>query len=298
MQARIEHPVHAESDSRLRTRRKVHVQRALAQTLRILFVTVLALLYVLPFIWMLSSSFEPESNIFQIPPEWIPHPFTLHNYRTLFTEMPFWLDIWHTTYITLFNVIATVISCALVAYGFSRIRWSGREFLFLVLIASLILPYQVVMVPQYLIFKWIGWLNSYKPLTWPAFTGNAFFIFLLRQFMLGIPLELQDAAEIDGANEFRTFTSIAMPLIRPALATVALFTFMGTWTDFLSPLIYLDSPSLETIALGMFKFLGAHGTDWGALMSGTLLTSLPVVVIFFLTQKTFVEGIALTGTTK
>lgn len=280
------------------TRSALSRRQILGYTVRAFLLLLLAVIFAIPFIWMLSSSFKLPTNMFQIPPQWVPVPFTLRNYTALFTEMPFWLDAWHTTYITLFNVVATVASCAICAYGFSRISWPGRNVMFMILIASLILPYQVVMIPQYLIFKWLGWLNSYNPLTWPAFTGNAFFIFLLRQFMLSIPMELQDAAYIDGASEWRIFTNIILPLVKPALATVALFTFMWTWTDFLSPLIYVDNPNLETLALGMYTFLGSHGTDWGALMAGTLLTSLPVVAIFFIAQRTFVEGLTLTGTTK
>lgn len=266
--------------------------------LRYAIVIILCMVFLLPFLWMVASSFKLPIHMFQEPPQWIPNPFSLSNYNRLFTEMPFWSDAWHTTYITAFNVVATAVSCSLVAYGFSRIQWPGRNIAFIVVIATLILPYQVLMVPQYIIFKHLGWLDSYKPLTIPALLGNAFFIFLLRQFMLGIPLELQNAAYIDGASEWQIFTKIILPNIRAALATCALFTFMWTWTDFLSPLIYVDNPSLQTLALGLYSFLGAHGTDEGAIMGGAVLMSVPVIVVFFLAQNTFIEGVTLTGTTK
>lgn len=259
---------------------------------------ILSVVFGAPFVWMVSSSFKIPADMFTMPPQWIPHPFTLSNYDRLFTEMPFWSDTWHTVYIALFNVVATAISCSLVAYGFSRIQWRGRTVVFILVVASLILPYQVVMIPQYLIFKNLGWLNSYLPLTIPALFGNAFFIFLLRQFMLGIPKELQDAAYIDGANELQIFTWIILPQIKAALATCALFTFMSNWTDFLGPLIYVDNPNLQTLALGLQSFLGSHGNDEGALMAGTLLVSVPVILVFFVAQKTFIEGITLSGTTK
>lgn len=261
-------------------------------------VIILCLVFLLPFLWMVLSSFKLPIHMFQEPPQWFPHPFTLSNYRRLFTEMQFWSDTWHTTYITLFNVVATAASCALIAYGFSRIQWPGRNVVFVIVIATLILPYQVLMVPQYIIFKELGWLDSFKPLTIPALFGNAFFIFLLRQFMLGIPIELQNAAYIDGANEWQIFIRIILPNIRSALATCALFTFMWTWTDFLTPLIYVNNPNLQTLALGLYSFLGAHGTDEGAIMAGAVLMSVPVIVVFFLAQKTFIEGVTLTGTTK
>ncbi len=259
---------------------------------------LLCIPFLIPFVWMISSSLKPPSEMFVQPPQWIPHPFTLLNYQHLFTEMPFWSDAWHTIYITLFNVIATAASSSLIAYGFSRIEWPGRKFLFVVVVATLVLPYQVVMIPQYLIFKDLGWVNSFRPLTYPALLGNAFFIFLLRQFMLGIPIELQDAAYIDGASEWRIYTNIMLPMIKPALAVCALFTFMSNWTDFLGPLIYVDNPHLQTLALGLQSFLGGHGQDEGALMAGTLLMSLPVILIFFFAQKSFVGGLTLSGTTK
>lgn len=274
------------------------IRQVVPVCLRYLVLLALSVLFGAPFVWMLSSSFKLPMDMFTMPPQWIPHPFTLSNYHRLFTEMPFWSDAWHTVYIALFNVVGTVISCALVAYGFSRIQWPGRNAIFIIVVASLILPYQVVMIPQYLIFKHLGWLNSYRPLTIPALFGNAFFIFLLRQFMLGIPMELQDAAYIDGANEWKIFTRIILPLMKAALATCALFTFMSNWTDFLGPLIYVDNPNLQTLALGLQSFLGSHGNDEGALMAGTVLVSVPVIVVFFTAQKTFIEGITLSGTTK
>jgi multiple sugar transport system permease protein len=196
----------------------------------------MSLLFAVPFIWLLSTSLKSPQQLFRLPPEWIPQPFVWGNYTRAMTFIPFFLYLKNTLYITLFNVIATLISCSLAAYGFARIRWPGRDVLFIVLVSTLMIPYPVTLIPTFLIFRDLGWIGSPHPLTWPALTGNAFFIFLLRQFFLTIPQELSAAARIDGANEFQIYWRIILPLARPALAAVALFTFIAHWNDFLGPL--------------------------------------------------------------
>src|SRR6185369_7624059 len=182
----------------------------------------------------------------------------------------------------LFNVFATLISCTLVAYGFARINWPGRNILFGVLLATLMIPYPVTLIPTFLVFRRLGWVGTPNPLTWPAFFGNAFFIFLLRQFYLTIPQELSQAAKIDGASEFAIYWRIILPLARPALATVALFTFLANWNDFLGPLIYLSSKEQYTLALGLYGFAGEHSTAWVLLMAAGTVTVMPIVILFFL----------------
>ena len=188
-----------------------------------------------------------------------------------------------------------MISCSLAAYGFARIRWPGRDALFFVLIATLMIPSGVTLIPSFLIFRALGWVGSFNPLTWPALTGNAFYIFLLRQFFLTIPQELSAAAKIDGANEFQTFWQIILPLARPALAAVSLFTFLANWNDFIGPLIYLGNKDQYTLALGLYGFLGRVRTEWGMLMAASAIMIAPVMILFFFTQRTFIQGITTTG---
>ncbi len=255
----------------------------------------LSLLFALPFVWLVSTSLKPTEQLFRLPIEWIPRPFTWSNYPQALTYIPFFLYLRNTLYIALFNVAGTLISCSLVAYGFARIRWPGRNALFFVLIATLMIPYQVTLIPTFLIFRQIGWVGSFNALTWPSLTGSAFFIFLLRQFYLTIPQELSAAAKIDGASEFQIYRRIILPLSKPALAAVALFTFNANWNDLLGPLIYLNDESHYTLALGLYGFLSRVRTEWGMLMAASTVMVTPIIVLFFLTQRTFIQGITLTG---
>lgn len=230
-----------------------------------------------------------------MPPEWIPQPAQWSNYLRATTFIPFFRYFGNTLYIAVFNVVAVMISCSLAAYGFARIRWPGRDALFFVLIATLMIPSGVTLIPSFLIFRALGWVGSFNPLTWPALTGNAFYIFLLRQFFLTIPQELSAAAKIDGANEFQTFWQIILPLARPALAAVSLFTFLANWNDFIGPLIYLGNKDQYTLALGLYGFLGRVRTEWGMLMAASAIMIAPVMILFFFTQRTFIQGITTTG---
>lgn len=268
------------------------IQQGLAHLSLILF----GISFLFPFVWMLSTSLKPEAQIFRWPPEWIPEEFVWSNFPEALTFVPFGLYFQNTMIICLFTVLGTVLSAAVVAYGFARIEWKGRNVFFFIMLTTMMLPYQVVMIPLFLVFKELGWVGTFKPLIIPAFFGaNAFFIFLLRQFFLTIPYELSDAARIDGCSEFRIFWQIVMPLSRPALATVGLFTFMNSWNDFLGPLIYLNDESKYTIALGLQQFIGQYGTQWGMLMAASTVATLPIIIIFFFAQKTFIQGISTTG---
>ena len=215
------------SKLKTRHRRRVTIERFFSYVLLI----VLALLFSVPFLWLISTSLKPPDQVFKLPPEWIPHPFAWANYLKAVTAIPFFLYLKNTIYIALFNVIASIISCSLVAYGFSIIRWPGRDTVFMVVVATLMIPYAVLIIPTFIIFKNLGWINTPNPLTIPALTGNAFFIFLLRQFFMTIPEDLSDAARIDGAGDLDIYWHIVLRLSRPALAVVALFTFMGNWND-------------------------------------------------------------------
>jgi multiple sugar transport system permease protein len=259
----------------------------------ILFVSGLS--FLLPFVWMIVTSLKPATQIFVWPPTWIPRPIMWTNYAEAVTAIPFFRYLGNTVYISLFNVVGILISCPLVAYGLSRIEWPGRDLLFMVVLASMMLPYAVLMIPTFLIFNALGWIGTFKPLIVPAFLGAPFFIFLLRQFFMTIPFDLSDAATIDGCSEFSILWHIVLPLSKPALATVALFTFIANWQDFLGPLIYLRDESQYTLSLGMQRFLSDHGAKWAQLMAVSTLTVLPIVILFFFTQRTFIEGITFSG---
>jgi multiple sugar transport system permease protein len=271
-------------------------RRVLTELVAHLFLILFGLAFALPFFWQLSTSLKPDAQIFVLPPQWIPDPIQWDNYPRALTYIPYFLYFRNTLYIAIFNVIAIMLSCTLVAYGFARINWPGRNVFFGVLLATLMIPYPVTLIPTFLIFRALGWVGTANPLTWPAFFGSAFYIFLLRQFYMTIPQELSHAAKIDGASEFSIYWRIILPLSRPALATVALFTFLANWNDFLGPLIYLSNKDQYTLALGLYGFAGARRTEWGLLMAAGTVTVLPIVVLFFLAQRTFIQGVTLTGT--
>jgi len=260
-----------------------------------LALAALAALFALPFLWMISTSLKGEQHVFDLPPRWIPRPIRWSNYPEALSAFPFWLYLGNSLLLCFLNVAGTLISCALAAYAFARIPFRGREVLFGIMLATIMLPAQATMLPVFLLFRWLGWIGSFRPLWVPAFFGNAFFIFLLRQFFRTIPGELSDAAVIDGASEWGIFHRVILPLARPALATVALFTFIGTWTDFIGPLIYLHDERQFTLALGLNAFLGRHGAEWHLLMAAATVVTAPLIILFLLTQQTFVKGVALTG---
>jgi ABC-type glycerol-3-phosphate transport system permease component len=256
---------------------------------------VVAILFLLPLYWMVSSSLKPEYEVFANPPVWWPSPAQFQNYIAALTELPFDRYAVNTLIIATGAVIGHVISCTLVAYGFARLRAPGKRVLFIILLATLMLPYPVVMVPQYIIFSELDWVNSFRPLIVPTFLGNAFFIFLLRQFFLQIPTDLEDAARMDGANLFQIIWYIIVPISRSAIAIVAIFTFQFAWNDFLAPLIYLQDQSHYTLMLGLSFFRSSFEVNWAYLMAASLSVAAPVIILFFFTQRAFISGIALGG---
>jgi multiple sugar transport system permease protein len=254
-----------------------------------------AFVFLLPFLWMVSTSLKTDAQLYAYPPIWIPNPIKWANYSATVVYIPFFLYLKNTLVIAVSSTIGAVISCSLVAYSLSRINWPGRQILLLLTIATLMLPFQVTLVPLFIVFKKLGWVGDFRPLILPAFFGNAYYIFLLRQFFMTIPMELSDAARIDGADERRIFWSIILPLVKPALATVVIFEFIRQWRDFLYPVIYLTDQNLYTLSLGLQQYSSEHGREWGLLMAASVLITLPIVLLFFFTQKTFVQGITLTG---
>lgn len=254
-----------------------------------------AILFLIPFLWMLSSSLKPNYQMFETPPRWIPNPPRWENYSEALTILPFDLYVRNTALITLLTIIGHLTSCTLIAYAFARLRAPGRDLLFVVMLATMMLPYPVTMTPLYVLFNRLGWINTILPLTAPAFLGSPFYIFLMRQFFLTIPRDFEDAARIDGANTLQIIARIMAPMALPALATVTIFTFQATWNDFLAPLIYLQKPELYTVTLGLQFFRSTYTTNWAYLMAASLVTTLPVIIVFFAAQRYFIEGITLTG---
>ena len=263
-------------------------------TLIVLFVG--AFIMALPFLWLLSSSLKPEQEIFLFPPKWIPNPVRFQNYIDALTYKPFGTYIANTLWIVILNEIAIVGSASLCAYGFARISFPGRDFWFGIVLATLMVPYFVMMIPQFVIFSRLGWTDSYLPLTIPFFFGGgAFNIFLLRQFFRTLPAELADAARIDGCSELGIYWRIFMPLAKPALATVAIFTFLNGWNDFIGPLLYINSPDKFTVAIGLATFRSVMRTRWDLLMAASTAMIVPVLLLFFFAQRYFIEGIVLSG---
>jgi multiple sugar transport system permease protein len=254
-----------------------------------------ALIFLLPFLWMLSTSLKPDAQLFAYPPIWLPSPLQWENYPESVSYVPFFTYLKNTLIISLSSMVGVVISSSLAAYSLSRIQWPGRHILFLITIATLMLPFQVTLIPVFLVFSRLGWVGDFRPLILPQFFGYAYYIFLLRQFFMTIPFELSEAAHIDGASEWRIFWSVILPLAKPALATVAVFQFIRSWTDYLNPLIYLNDQNLYTLQLGLQQYSSQYGREWGLLMAAAVLITLPPIIIFFLTQRTFVQGVTLTG---
>lgn len=260
-----------------------------------LFMLALSAIFLIPLFWMISTALKTRAQTWLFPPEWIPNPLIWGNFPEVFTVVPFLLFIQNTLIIVLWNILGAVFSTSLVAFGFARLRFPGRDMLFILLIATLMIPYQVTLIPTFILFKLLGWINTYLPLTVPAFTGSAFFIFLMRQYLMSLPFELDDAARIDGCNTFQVLYHILLPLCVPPLTIVVVFTFIGVWSDFLGPLIFLNENTKYTIALGLNMLRGRHGTDWNLLMAASLMAVLPTLVLYFFAQNRLIGGIASVG---
>jgi multiple sugar transport system permease protein len=255
----------------------------------------LGLFFFLPFYWLVTTSLKSDTEVFAMPPVWFPKTLLWGNFTKSVNYAPFGLYLRNTLEICLLSVVGSVLSSSLVAYSFSRIRWPGRDALFVVLLASMMLPGQVTMIPVFAIFRSLGWIDTILPLVVPHFLGSAFFIFMLRQFFLTIPLELSDAARMDGCSEWDIYRRVILPLSRPALATVGLFTFIGAWNDFGGPLLYLNDERKATLSLGLQQFVSQHGAEWSLLMAASTLMTIPIILIFFFAQRTFIQGIATSG---
>lgn len=265
---------------------------------------ILSIPPLMPLLWMLSTSLKDDKQIYKTSgigtepfslTSMIPNPVVWKNYPDSLETMPFFVYLRNTLFLCAIIVVASVASSAVVAYGFGRVKFKGSNFWFGLMMATMALPGQVTMIPVFALFRGLGWYGTYLPLIVPAFCGAPFFIFLLTQFFKTLPMEFAESAKVDGANEWTIFIRLILPLSKPALATCALFAFLGAWNDFLGPLLYLSEPSKYTLAYGLQQFLSNYYVNWMQLMAASLMFVLPIVILFFFAQKTFIQGIATTG---
>lgn len=256
----------------------------------------LSILFLIPLFWMLSTSLKTPDQIFSSGLRWVPHPIAWSNYLEVFRHVNLLDAFKNTLFLSTVNVIGVLFSSSLAAYAFSVLKWRFKDMFFYLTLATMMLPEMVTLVPQFIIFQKLGWYGTYLPLIAPYFCGNAFYIFLLRQFFMNIPRDLHEAASIDGCSEFTIYRKIYLPLSIPALAVVALFQFLITWNDLMKPSIYLIDQNQYTLSLALQQFKAQHGgTEWALLMACATIIILPIVLVFFIAQKTFIQGITMTG---
>ena len=261
-----------------------------------LLLIALSIVYMIPFVWLLSSSLKTDADIFAMPPKWIPKPVHWENYKEVFLQVPFLRFLGNTAIITVLVMIANVLVSGMVGYAFSRLRAPGKNILFLLLLSTMMLPSQVTMIPLFIMFKNIGWVDTMLPLIVPSFFGgSALYVFLFRQFFSTIPISLDEAAKIDGSGYFGTFVRILLPISKPIMITVAIFSFMGSWNDFMGPLIYLNDMNHFTLAIGLNLFKTQYVQNWNYTMAYNVMMILPVLILFFMAQKSFIQGIVITG---
>jgi len=262
-----------------------------------IFLIALSGIFAFPLFWMISTSLKPETQVFVFPPQLIPRPVIWENYIKVLPLMRFRITLLNTLLIVAGNVAGSLFSSSLVAYSFARLRWPGRDLFFVILLSTMMIPYIVTMIPIFVVFNRLGWVNTFKPLIVPSFFGSPFYIFLARQFFRTIPNDLSDAAKIDGCSEFGIYLNIILPLCKPILAVIGIFSFMGAWNDFLGPLIYLNNEDKWPLSLMLYAMRSAQAwqLSWPLLMAGSTIMTLPVIIIFFFTQKTFIQSITLTG---
>ncbi|MGW0807817.1 carbohydrate ABC transporter permease [Nonomuraea sp. NPDC002799] len=253
----------------------------------------------LPFVWLVRSALMQDAQMFVAPPQWLPSPFQWSNFSEALTTQPFGRYFVNTLVIAVISVVGTVLTCSVAAFSFSRLRWRGRDVVFALLLSGVMLPYAVTLIPTFVTWQGLGALDTIAPLTVPSWFagagGGVFNIFLLRQFFLTIPFELDEAAYIDGASPWRVFWTIVLPLSKPAIIVVTIFTFIGTWNDFLGPLLYLQNEENYTLSLGLASFQSMYLTQWGYLMAASAAVIAPIIALFFFLQRYFIEGVTLTG---
>ncbi|GGD95923.1 carbohydrate ABC transporter permease [Paenibacillus nasutitermitis] len=280
-------------------KRKTYAYNELGPIAKIMLYALIyagVLLFSFPLIWMILTSLKSMGEIHKIPMTWIPSPAQWHNYKQIFIDAPMGNYMWNSTWYTVVTVAATVLTSSLAAFAFARLQARGSTVLFALVLSTMMIPSQVTLIPQYLLFNELNWTDSYLPLVVPAFTASAFCIFLLRQFYMGISKELDEAVKIDGGSRFVMYYRILLPLSAPALATAAVLEMMSRWNDLFGPLIYLNNGSKYPISLGLANFTAAYGaTPWNLLMAASVVAVLPLLILFFLAQKYFIQGIVTSG---
>jgi ABC-type glycerol-3-phosphate transport system permease component len=270
----------------------------LYETIMQVILVAFSVVMLIPFVWLLSTSLKIRGTEFTFPPVWIPRPPVWKNYYTAFFDsgLPFPRFLLNTAIITGASMVGTLFSASLAGFGFARMRFPGRDKLFILVLSTLMLPEIVTQIPSYLLFRLFGWIDTFLPLIVPTFLGgSAFNIFLFRQFFMSIPYELDEAARIDGAGTLQIYLRVILPLSRPVLSTVAIFTFLGSWNSFMGPLIYLNSLENMTLAVGLRAFQGLRGTEWNLMMAAAAIMMVPVLIVFFVAQRYFIQGIVTTG---
>lgn len=260
-----------------------------------LILIAVSILFVIPFLWLLFGSFKEGSELFRAPFRWLPDRIQFDNYKQMFTAIPFFKYLRNTLIIVFFNIVGSTVSSSFIAYGFARLHWPLRNKVFMIVLATMVLPFQVTMIPLFIMYTNWGWIGTFLPLTVTCFFGNPFFIFLFRQFFVGLPKELTYAARVDGANEFRIYSTIIMPLAKPCITTVAIFAFMRTWNDFIGPLVFLADDDLYTLSLAAQLLRSNLDPRWHILLALGVVMVMPVLIIFFLMQKYFIQGVAMSG---
>jgi multiple sugar transport system permease protein len=289
---------------------RLHWGRLAARTFYFILACLGALVMLVPLYWLIVTAFKDPGSVFTVPPILVPNPWLFTNFLDAmnspalpdtFTVLghalpPFCTYLWNTVVVTTLTVLGDTASGAFIAFGFARLRARGSNILFMLVLATIMLPYQAVLYPQFVLFKTLGWVNTWLPLIVPTYFGSAFNIFLLRQFFMGIPRELDEAATIDGCGYFRIFWNIILPLSKPALAAVAVFSFVYHWNDLLGPLVYLNTTNTYTVSLALQQFTGAYGlAQWNLLMAAALISALPCLILFFVAQRYFIQGIVVSG---
>ncbi|WP_194540933.1 carbohydrate ABC transporter permease [Paenibacillus sp. JZ16] len=254
-----------------------------------------ACMMALPFVWMVLSSLKDLSQVFVVPPKWIPDPFIWSNYKDSLTALPFGRAYFNSFYINIIVVVSQLVTCSMAAYAFAKITYPFREPLFILFLATMMVPGQVTIIPLYLIMKNIGWLDTHLAIIVPSALLNAFGVFLLRQFFRGIPKEMEEAAIVDGANRWTIYARIMLPLIKPALSALGIFTFLGMWNNFFNPLIFLSSTDKFTVPMMLNLYRGMYSTDWTLMMAGASIALVPVLIVYIIGQKYIIEGVTLSG---
>ena len=271
--------------------KKIKRARCIAYILLILI--SIAMLF--PIFWMVRSAFMTNREIMTTPIQWLPSHYDLENFKKAFERAPFGKYFINSAIIVLINMVGCILSSSFIAFGFSRLRFPGRKLWFALLLSTMMIPQTVLMIPQFLIWQSVGAYNTFIPLTVPCFFGNAFNVFLVRQFYAGIPKEYDEAALVDGASYFTIYSKILVPMAKPVLCSVGVFTFMSTWNDFMGPLLYLDKENLKTVSLALQNFMGQHNSEWNLMMALSTVITLPMIVVYFMAQRYFIEGITFSG---